>query len=78
VNALVYELFLPDKLHDAGLHFFEISSKLHLRPLAEMESDRWVDLRALFEEVYGTGHPLRQDLFSLDSIEEIRIIEGKA
>ena len=35
-------------------------------------------LRAKFEELYAPNHPLRQGLFALDSIEEIRIIEGKA
>jgi TaqI-like C-terminal specificity domain/Eco57I restriction-modification methylase len=78
VNALVYELFLPDKLHDAGLHFFDISTRLHLCPLAEMEGAPWVELRTLFEDVYRAEHPLRQSLFSLSSIEEIRIIEGEA
>ena len=36
------------------------------------------ELRAKFEELYAPSHALRQGLFALDSIEEIRIIEGKA
>jgi hypothetical protein len=36
------------------------------------------EFQAKFEELYAPEHPLRQGLFALDTIEEIRIIEGKA
>ncbi len=78
VNALVYELFFPDELHRAGLYFFRIAEAAKLRPLSEMKGRELIELRAKFEELYASNHPLRQGLFALDSIEEVRIIEGKA
>lgn len=79
INALVYELFFPDKLHHAGLHFFKIAEQAHFPKLSEIENGKEIKtIYAKFEELYATSHPLRQGLFSLDSIEEVRIIEGKA
>lgn len=79
VNALVYELFLPEPLHAAGLHFFRIAKDAELEPLARMKpGTELARLRAKFEQLYKSDHPLRQSLFALDSIEEVRIIEGKA
>jgi hypothetical protein len=77
VNALVYELFFPEPLHAAGLQFFLLAEQARLRPLSAMKGNELVELRAKFEELYSPKHPLRQGLFALDSIKEIRIIEGK-
>ena len=38
LNALVYELFFPEPLHAAGLHFFRIAEKASLRPLSEIKN----------------------------------------
>jgi hypothetical protein len=79
VNALVYELFFPEPLHNAGLYFFRIAGETNLLPLDKMKKgEELSELRAKFEELYATDHQLRRGLFALDSIEEIRIIEGKA
>ena len=79
INALIYELFFPQTLHSAGLHFFRLAKEAKLQPLSEMKKDHELaELRAKFEELYASSHPLRQGLFALDTIEEVRIIEGKA
>jgi type I restriction-modification system DNA methylase subunit len=78
VNALVYELYFPEPLHAAGLHFFRLAEQAKLPALSEIKGRELAVLRAKFEELYAANHPLRQGLFALDSIEEIRIIEGKA
>lgn len=79
VNAMVNELFFPGPLHQAGLHFFDMGVAAALKPLSEIRPGReLVELRAKFEELYVPSHPLRQGLYALDSIEEVRIIEGKA
>lgn len=78
VNALVYELFFPEHLHAAGLHFFHIAEDSCLEPLTQMKTgNELACLRAKFEKLHQSSHPLRQALFALDSIEEVRIIEGK-
>jgi adenine-specific DNA-methyltransferase len=78
INALVYELFFPEPLHAATLNFFRIAEQAKLPALSEIRGRELVTLRAKFEELYAPNHPLRQGLFALDSIKEIRIIEGKA
>jgi hypothetical protein len=78
VNALVYELLFPDKLHRSGLNFFAITEDLHLRPLSMLEGAELPSIQELFENVYQSNHRLRQSLFSLESVEEVRIIEGRA
>lgn len=78
INALVYELFFPEPLHAVGLHFFHIAEQANLPALSEIKGRELAALRVKFEELYAPNHPLRQGLFALDSIEEIRIIEGKA
>jgi len=79
LNALVYELFFSDSLHASGLHFFTLVEAARLEPLAAMSAGKELArLRAKFEELYQPAHPLRQSLFALDTIKEIRIIEGKA
>jgi type I restriction-modification system DNA methylase subunit len=78
VNAFVYELFFPEPLHAAGLHFFRLAEAAKLEPLPRMKpGTELARLRAKFEELYQSDHPLRQSLFALDSIDEVRIIEGK-
>lgn len=79
VNALVYELFFPEPLHAADLHFFRLAEAAKLEPLDRMKpGTELARLRTKFEQLYKSDHPLRQSLFALDSIEEVRIIEGKA
>lgn len=78
VNALVYELFFPEQLHHANLHFFRIAEEAQLRSLSEMKKGGEIsELRVKFEQLYASNHPLRKGIFALDSIEEVRIIEGK-
>jgi hypothetical protein len=79
VNALVYELFFPQELHAAGLRFFDLTAKHALPPLSEWneQSERLCKIRERFELLYDLKHPLRASLFSLGSLELVRIIEGK-
>jgi hypothetical protein len=79
VNALVYELFFPEPLHNAGLQFFRLAEHANIRPLSEVQrGQEFSEVRAKFEELYASDNRMRQSLFALDSIEEVRIIEGKA
>ena len=79
VNALVYELYFPAELATAGLRFFELTAKHVLPPLSEWDekSERLSKIRERFEQFYDLKHPLRASLFSLGSLELVRIIEGK-
>ena len=81
LNALVYELYLPDDLHTAGLHFFNLVTAANMPRVDREPRDPAVQLVALrrkFEELYAPSHPLRAALQKLHTLDPIRIIEGKA
>jgi len=81
LNALVYELYLPDDLHAAGLHFFDLLAVVKFPKLNGIRSNATPCLTALretFEELYAPKHALRAALQKLHTLEPIRIIEGKA
>ncbi len=69
IDALVFELYLPDELHGAGRF-----------PLATLSAETWPDapgldeLRELFERLFDPKHPVRKLVFFLDSIPEVRLI----
>jgi adenine-specific DNA-methyltransferase len=78
VNALIYELFFPQELHAAGLHFFSLVEQAKLPALDSIpESERLTKLRALGELLNNTKHPLYAALYTLRGLEIVRVIEGE-
>jgi adenine-specific DNA-methyltransferase len=88
VNALVYELYFPDELR---AHLAPTGRDPAHRPiLARVQAAnlpavttwpaarRTSELRALFQQLYDTDHPLRGTLYSLASLETVKLIEGRA
>ncbi len=74
-------MYLPDDLHTAGLHFFDLVTAANLPRMDRGPRDPAAQLAALrrkFEEIYAPSHPLRAALQKLHTLEPIRIIEGKA
>ncbi|MBO1437512.1 TaqI-like C-terminal specificity domain-containing protein [Meiothermus sp. CFH 77666] len=73
VDALVFELYLPEELHRAG--------RFPLKVLSEV---RWPDkpslqeLRALVQQLWQPEHPVRKLVCSLESIPEVRLIQQSA
>lgn len=79
LNGLVYELFFPDELHAQKLFLFRYVEEAKLPVLSEVpEAKRLAILRETFERIYDLNHPIRGCLFSLRSLETVRIIEGEA
>jgi adenine-specific DNA-methyltransferase len=79
LNGLVDELFFPDELHAQKLFFFRYVEEAKLPVLVELpEARRLAVLRETFERIYDLNHPIRGCLFSLGSLETVRIIEGEA
>jgi len=81
VNALVYELYFPAELHEAGLHFFELTESLRpplLDSLPCEPPDRLERFRKLHKEWSAQGHALRITLDKLRSLDLVRTIEGEA
>ena len=81
LNALVYELYLPEDLHTAGLKFFDLVEAAKLPRIDNEKKESAALLSALrrkFEELYAPNHSLRAALQKLHTLEPVRIIEGKA
>lgn len=78
LDGLVYELYLPDELHQGDKHFFQPLFEERLPDLEEIPGDDKVPaFREIFEHLSERHHPIRRNSFFLDSLEPIRIIEGK-
>ena len=77
IDGLVYECYLPDTLHQGDKYFFKPLLDEHLPQLEEILGDKMSGFREIFEHLYERTHPVRKNLFFLDSLKPIRIIEGK-
>ena len=76
LNALVYELYFGDELHEAGLSPFKLVSCSQPPVLDALPTTaRLTQLREYFTTIYHLDHPIRSTLHALQSRETIRIIE---
>jgi len=78
LDALVYELFFSEELHKAGKYFFKPLAEENLPALDAIKGDKTAKLRTIFERLFDKDHVIRKNCFFLDTLETVRIIEGKA
>ena len=78
IDGIVYEAYLPDELHKGRKHFFQPLLDEQLPLLEDIQGDKMSVLRGIFERLYEKTHPVAVNLFFLDSVKPIRIIESKA
>ena len=78
IDGLVYESYLREDLHHGDKQFFKPLLDERLPQLEEIRDDKMSALREIFERLYERSHPVRINLFFLDSVKPIRVIEGKA
>lgn len=78
INGLVYELYLPDDLQAQNLTFAAPLQSENLPALDDIQGNKLEALRSIFQRLYATDHPIRQNLFALDTLPIVRLIEGKA
>ena len=77
IDGMVYESYLPDELHKGRKHFFQPLLDEQLPQLEEIQGDKMSAFRDIFEHLYERTHPVAVNLFFLDSVKPVRIIEGK-
>ena len=77
IDAMVYELFLSAEIYEAGKPFFSPLAQELLPLLDNMEGDRLLALRQIFDRLFDREHIVRQNIFFLDTLQTVRIIEGK-
>ena len=78
IDGMVYESYLPDELHKGRKHFFQPLLDEQLPLLEDIQGDKMSACRDIFERLYEKTHPIAVNLFFLDSVKPIRIIESKA
>lgn len=77
LDALVYERYLPDELPAADRRFFKPLAAERLPSLAQHEGDELRLIRRLFTRLSDENHPVRRNLYFLENLESVRIIEGR-
>ena len=77
IDGLVYEAYLPEDLHKGNKHFFQPLLEEQLPPSEDIEGDKMSAFRDIFERLYERTHPIRRNLFFLDSVKPVRVIQGK-
>ena len=77
IDGLVYEAYLPEDLHKGNKHFFQPLLDEQLPLCEEIQGDKRPALRDIFEMLYERTHPIRRNLFFLDSVKPVRVIQGK-
>ncbi len=79
LNGLVYELFFTGELHARQLRLFDETAKLALPALDKLsEAQKLLGLKELFEQAYDSNATIRSMLYSLRSLEVVRIIEQQS
>ena len=77
IDGLVYEVYLTEDLHKGDKHFFKPLLEEQLPSCEEIQGDKMPVLRDIFELLYERAHLVRRNLYYLDSVKAVRIIEGK-
>lgn len=76
IDAMVYELYFPEEIKAAGCEVLK-----HLTDLPELKEE-WSDEKKLktiekvYKELSNPNHPVSIAMFKMDTVEEVRIIEG--
>ena len=77
IDGLVYESYLGEELHRGEKQFFKPLLDERLPQLEEIRGDKIRALQEIFECLYERTHPIRRNLFFLNSVKPIRIIEDR-
>ncbi|WP_199555100.1 Eco57I restriction-modification methylase domain-containing protein [Sandaracinobacteroides hominis] len=77
LNGFVYELYFPDDLHARTLRLFDAAAA-GLNALANLEGAPLIQAAEVFARTHlAPGQPLRMMLSDLQTLDAVRIIEGK-
>jgi adenine-specific DNA-methyltransferase len=78
INAFVYELFFADELHPRKLYPFAAAREAGLMKLAGLQGEALARAANDWSRcLVDPAHPLYATLFDLQSIDAVRIIEGR-
>lgn len=73
-SAIVYEMFFKDEFNIAKKQILQHLTDLKPTTDDMTDEEKLAIIQSEFERLYDPGHPVRNNLETLDSIEEVRII----
>ncbi|MEK0189178.1 TaqI-like C-terminal specificity domain-containing protein, partial [Microcoleus anatoxicus] len=76
VDALVMELYLPEELHSDDKYFMSHVLSENLPAFDTIKGDKMPVLRQIFKRLFDSEHPIRVNIYFLNSLEVVRIIRG--
>jgi adenine-specific DNA-methyltransferase len=76
IDCMVYELYFADELHKENKYFIEPLQKESLIDMQDMDN-KLEEIRAIFEKLNDKNHTIKKNMYFIDSVEVVRIIEGK-
>ena len=76
IDCMVYELYFADELHKENKYFIEPLQKESLTDVQNM-GNKLEEIRAIFEKLNDKNHTIKKNMYFIDSVEVVRIIEGK-
>ncbi|MEG3934020.1 TaqI-like C-terminal specificity domain-containing protein [Microcoleus sp. T3_B1] len=76
VDALVMELYLPEELHSHDKYFMSHVLSENLPAFDTIKGDKMPALRQIFKRIFDSEHPIRVNIYFLNSLEVVRIIRG--
>ncbi len=77
IDAVVMELYLPEELHAGDKYFMRHLLQENLQSLDKIKGDKIEALRIIFRRIFDREHPIRVNIYFLNSLEVVRIITGK-
>ena len=74
MDGIAFDLYFPEQLKSANKQI--LTHLTDLKPLTDemSEEEKLGIIQSEFERLYDPNHPVRNNLETLDSIEEVRII----
>jgi adenine-specific DNA-methyltransferase len=78
INAIVYELYLPEDLHAHNITFAQPLQAEILPNLNDIPDHKLEAIRAVCDRLHTPNHPIQKNLLAIDTLPVIRLIEGKS
>lgn len=75
LNAIIFEIMFVDEIHKAKKHILNHLGNLKAINSEMSDEKKMAIIQSEFERLYDPNHPVRNNLETLDSIEEVRIIK---
>ena len=74
-NGIIYELYFPQEIRSGGKEILRYLGDLKAITDDMSDEEKLAIIQSEFERLYDPNHPVRNNLETLDSIEEVRVIK---